>query len=277
MPVDIPFHKMHGIGNDFVVIAEDVFSQIPLVTQPDTVRQLCDRHFGIGADGVLTYTPLPDGLKFCIFNADGSRDTMCGNGLRCVISLLAEQGRIPVSGIAKTDSGDVHYIYHNAESISLELPPPDFFHGPINVDGYCFFIINTGSPHAVTLLTGQTGPDDSVFKDISCGIESHLDFPSGISANWVWKAADGSLHLRTWERGVGETLGCGTGACAAGVAYLTENPGAGSVALTSNGGTLSVAWAGGAADTILLTGPATHVMSGVIRITNIADASPTGV
>jgi diaminopimelate epimerase len=277
MPVDIPFHKMHGIGNDFVVISAADFAQIALDSQSDAVRRLCDRHFGIGADGVLTYTPLPSGLGFCIYNADGSRDTMCGNGLRCVISLLAGQGRIPVTGIAKTDSGDVHYTYHNAESISLKLPPPDFFHGPINVDGYCFFIINTGSPHAVTLLMGQTGPDDSVFKDISRGIESHLDFPSGISANWVWKAADGSLHLRTWERGVGETLGCGTGACAAGVAYLTENPGAGSVALTSNGGTLSVAWAGGAADTILLTGPATHVMSGVIRNTNIADAPSTGV
>jgi diaminopimelate epimerase len=277
MPVDIPFYKMHGIGNDFVVIAEDVFSQIPLVTQPDTVRQLCDRHFGIGADGVLTFEPVEQGLTFCIYNADGSRDTMCGNGLRCVVALLAGDARIPVTGIAKTDSGDVRYCYHSADRISLELPPPNFFHGPINVDGYCFEIIDTGSPHAVTLLTGQTGPDDSVFNDISRGIESHLDFPSGISANWVWKAADGSLHLRTWERGVGETLGCGTGACAAGVAYLTENPGAGSVALTSNGGTLSVAWAGGAADTIHLTGPATHVLSGVIPITNIADTTLTGV
>lgn len=277
MPVDIPFHKMHGIGNDFVVISAADFARIAPDSQSDAVRRLCDRHIGIGADGVLTFEPMEEGLTFCIYNADGSRDTMCGNGLRCVVALLAGDARIPVTGIAKTDSGDVHYIYHNAESISLELPPPNFFHGPINVDGYCFEIIDTGSPHAVVLLPDNFELNPVTFITISCDLESHLDFPDGISTNWVWRDISGNLHIRTWERGVGETLGCGTGACAAGVAYLTENPGVGSVALTSNGGTLSVAWAGGAADTIHLTGPATHVLSGVIPIANIADATLTGV
>lgn len=266
MPVELPFHKMHGIGNDFVVISAADFARIDLDSQKDAVRRICDRHVGIGADGVLTYEPSANGLTFCIYNADGSRDTMCGNGLRCVVALLAGDARIPATGIAKTDSGDVQYCYHSAESISLDLPPPNFFHGPINVDGYCFEIIDTGSPHAVVLLPDDFELNPVTFITISCDLESHLDFPDGISTNWVWRDASGNLHIRTWERGVGETLGCGTGACAAGVAFLTQNTDLGSVALTSGGGTLRVAWAGGENDTILLTGPAKHVMSGVIRI-----------
>lgn len=266
MPLDIPFHKMHGIGNDFVVVDASDFARIPLQAQPDSVRQLCDRHTGIGADGLLTYAPKPDGLEFCIFNADGSRDTMCGNGLRCVVLLLAGNGRIPEKGIARTDSGDVRYTYLGGTQVMLQLPAPQEFHAPITLGDHTFSCINTGSPHAVVLLPESHGPNPVTFVAASCDLENHDDFPDGISTNWVWRDDVGEFHLRTWERGVGETLACGTGTCAAGIAIIKAFPDKNTVELTSEGGTLTVTWGGHPEDAIYLSGPATHVMQGVITL-----------
>lgn len=266
MPVTIPFHKMHGIGNDFVVVAADEFDRIPANVNEAAVRYLCDRNFGVGADGVLTYAVYQGGLVFGIFNADGSRDTMCGNGLRCVVSLLAESGSIPTVGIASTDSGDVHYTYRSFQQIMLQLPAPREFHAPITVGKFTFSCINTASPHAVILLPDGESPNTVDFVTVSCELENHTDFPDGISTNWVWHDASGGLNLRTWERGVGETLGCGTGTCAAGVAYIKAFPGVSTVTLTSEGGPLVVSWAGAPDDPIFLTGPAKRVMQGTISI-----------
>jgi diaminopimelate epimerase len=277
MPDDIPFHKMHGIGNDFVVIAADAFARIPADVTEAAVRYLCDRNFGIGADGVLTYMPRPDGLVFCIFNADGSRDTMCGNGLRCVVSLLAADGRIPVKGIAKTDSGDVHYTYQSAQQVMLQLPAPQDFHAPITIGDFTFSCINTGSPHAVVLLPDGQGPNPVTFVSVSCDLENHVDFPSGISTNWVWRDTRGGLRLRTWERGVGETLACGTGTCAAGVAFIKAFPQEKTVTLTSEGGSLVVSWDGSPGDPVFLTGPAELVMQGTISIPDSVLTSQVGV
>jgi len=277
MPVDIPFHKMHGVGNDFVVIATDDFARIPIASQPDTVRYLCDRNFGIGADGVLTFLSLPDGLVFCIFNADGSRDTMCGNGLRCVVTLLAGEGRIPKIGVASTDSGDVRYTYQGETQVMLELPAPQLFHAPITIGDNVFSCINTGSPHAVVLLSDCDGPNPITFVTVSCDLENHGDFPSGISTNWVWRDASGGLRVRTWERGVGETLACGTGTCAAGVAFIKAFPQEKTVTLTSEGGSLTVTWEGGPDDSVFLTGPAQLVMQGLISVPDGVLTSQIGV
>jgi len=277
MPVTIPFHKMHGIGNDFVVVAAYDFARIPADVNEAAVRYLCDRNFGVGADGVLTYGMHQDSLVFGIFNADGSRDTMCGNGLRCVVSLLAEVGRIPAIGIAYTDSGDVQYTYQSSQKVMLKLPAPQDFHAPITVGDFTFTFINTGSPHAVVLLSDGQGPDPVAFVAVSSDMENHADFPDGVSTNWVWRDVNGGLHLRTWERGVGETLGCGTGTCAAGVAYITNYPGERTVTLTSEGGSLVVSWEGGPNDPIFLTGPANRVMQGTISIPDSVLAPQTGV
>jgi diaminopimelate epimerase len=268
---------MHGIGNDFVVVDAVDFAHIPLQSQPDVVRQLCDRHCGIGAVGLLTYAPKPDGLEFCIFNADGSRDTMCGNGLRCVVSLLAKDGRIPIDGIAKTDSGDVHYTSQSALQVMLQLPAPQDFHAPITIGDFTFSCLNTGSPHAVVLLPDGQGPNPVTFVSVSCDLENHVDFPSGISTNWVWRDASGGLRLRTWERGVGETLACGTGTCAAGVAFIKAFPQEKTIPLTSEGGSLVVSWDGSPDDPVFLTGPAEFVMQGTISIPDSVLTSQVGV
>lgn len=277
MPVDIPFHKMHGVGNDFVVIAAHEFARIPGGSQVETVRFLCDRHVGIGADGVLTYSAVPDGLTFCIFNADGSRDTMCGNGLRCVVTLLAEDRRIPTTGIARTDSGDVCYTYMGEMQVMLQLAAPQQFHAPITIGDNVFSCINTGSPHAVTLLSESEGPNPVTFVTVSCDLENHVDFPSGISTNWVWRDSSGDLRLRTWERGVGETLACGTGTCAAGVAVINAFPGENTVTLTSVGGPLTVTWDAGPNDPVYLTGPAELVMQGLISVPDSVLTTQIGV
>lgn len=277
MPVDIPFHKMHGIGNDFVVVADDVFALIPGNAIEPAIRYLCDRNFGIGADGVLTYAPHSGGLRFRIYNADGSRDTMCGNGLRCVVSLLAADGRIPAVGVANTDSGDVRYTYQGGNDVVLQLPAPIEMRAPMKVGELPFSFINTGSPHAVVLLTDDQGPNPVMFVNISCDLENHSDFPSGISTNWVWRDASGILRLRTWERGVGETLGCGTGTCAAGVAYMKAFPQLKSVTLTSDGGSLNVAWDGTPDGAIYLAGPVELVMHGLISIPDAVLIGQIGV
>jgi len=255
-----PFVKMQAIGNDFIVVPESALGTLAPLTQA-----LCDRRFGIGADGLLTVAPHPEGLTFRIFNADGSEDTMCGNGLRCVVRWAVDTGQAPTTGVAHTQVGPIPYTIL-ADTVSLTLPPPRFWEQSLPQTQ----TVDTGSVH--TVLWPDSLPEDTRFLRESAALEAHPHFPERTSVIWTTLVAPNHLKIRIWERGVGETLGCGTGACAAAVVAVATyrcHPTA-PVTVTSPGGSLTVQWSGHPDSSVQLTGPATVVFQGQISASRSA-------
>lgn len=253
------FAKYQAIGNDFVVVdGADLPRGVALCP---LARALCDRRFGVGADGLLVVDARSDAdLGMRIFNADGSEDTMCGNGLRCVVRWAHARGRVGECGVAWTRAGRIPFTV-NGDAVTLELSPPRFGE-PVACEGLDLLPVDTGSDHAVAFV--HTLPADEPFRDISPRIEAASAFPNRTSLMWTVIEGPDRLRLRIWERGVGETLGCGTGASAAAVvARRTGRLTADTIAVASPGGTLRIGWAGGEADPIFLTGPAQRVFDGV--------------
>ncbi len=252
----IPFTKMQAVGNDFVVIEEPENIDLSALA-----ARVCDRRFGIGADGLLTYKPTDHGLHFRIFNADGSEDTMCGNGLRCVVRLAVERGVAPDEGVARTRAGEVRYLLQGKQA-TLALPPPEFWQ--TSIPGAT--TVDTGSLH--TVLWPTSFPTDTAFVKESAALETNPLFPEKTSVLWAVVTGTNRIQLRIWERGVGETLGCGTGACAAAVVAVQSGRAqpATPIDIGSPGGALLVSWNGLRDSPILLTGPAETVFSGTLSL-----------
>ncbi len=281
MSAPLPFTKMQGIGNDFVVLDEAEWP--PDSDWPTQARALCDRRFGVGADGLIVVGPSPIAdIRMRYFNADGSED-MCGNGLRCTIRFAAARGLVPIGrGSVETLAGIRHYETRgDAQSISVGMGKPQFapadlpmnvpvervLNYPLDVDGEKISIsaVSIGTPH--TIIYVNELPDDARFLGLSPRIENHPLFPEQTSVMWTIVDGPDCLRLRIWERGVGETLGCGTGACAAAVAAIMTRrllplPDW-RVSVASKGGELIVHWQGLESDEVALTGPAEIVYTGV--------------
>ncbi len=274
---EIPFTKMQGVGNDFVVLdgrqyRED-WSRLAL--------SLCDRHKGVGADGllVLTTSQVAD-FQMVMLNPDGTFD-VCGNGLRCLARFAYEQGIVSRSQMTIETLAGVRHARicldpnREVEHISVKMGQPCFepavipahLETPLDTllplaEGETLSItaLSTGSTHAVTFVPQL--PDDATFLRISPQVENHPLFPERTSLMWCAVEGDNRLRLRIWERGAGETWGCGTGACAAGVAallkgYASDNQ---PVTVISKGGELQIRWREG--EEIEKTGPAVTVYNG---------------
>lgn len=278
--LSLSFTKMQAVGNDFVVVEA---AQWPGETDwPARAVSLCDRKFGIGADGLIVVGPseIAD-ARMRFFNPDGTED-MCGNGLRCVIRFAAARGLLSLyAGSVETLAGIRHYEARgDAQSITVNMGSPEFapdklpmrFGGEraldvsLDMDGTTLPVsaLNTGSTH--TVVFADTLPDDATFFALSPRIENHPLFPERTSVIWTTITEANRLSLRIWERGVGETLGCGTGACAAAVAAIATGrllplPD-GRVPVRSQGGELIVHWQGRESDAMTLTGPAEIVYTG---------------
>lgn len=258
----LPFTKYHGIGNDFLVI------DAPAPFPPETARSLCDRHFGVGADGILLLSPHPNAdARMIIQNADGSQPEMCGNGLRCAAFHLARTTvRAPATVALRiqTDAGP---------KTCQVAPQPDGATATVTIDlGYSTVpTAHTVSldGHSVTLFTTSIGNPHAVlfhpqldFASTAPRLATHTDFPNGVNVSFVVVEPGPSFSVRVWERGVGPTLACGTAAAAvAAVAVYNHLAAAGHpLTITLPGGQLSVTL-----DThgqALLTGPAEHVFDG---------------
>ena len=285
------FTKMQGIGNDFVVVDGDDLP--PQMLLPDLAVQTCDRKFGIGADGLLVVAREVPGAAFRMrmFNPDGSED-MCGNGLRCV-SLYALRagwlaGRTEFIVAVKGGTRNVRLLDvardGRSAALGVDMGAPRFpgwkpspnaevyttgmrvIGYPLVIEGETFYItvVDTGSIH--TVIFGTVPPDEATFQRISPLIENHPLFPHRTSVLWATPQGDSTVMVRIWERGVGETLGCGTGACAVGVAaQLYQGDGMGlfeqTVDVVSKGGTLRTTWPGEGAP-IDMIGPAQIVYDG---------------
>jgi len=266
--------KYHGTGNDFVMI-EDLEDRVDLT--PALVAGLCDRHRGIGGDGVIRVAP-SDRADFFMdyWNSSGEVAEMCGNGIRCLAKLVFERGltgesdldvdtRSGVKHLRLTvDGGEVTGVRVDMGSPSLALGdipmtggPADTFVGvPFEVEGvpYHATAVSMGNPHFV--LIGDGDPAEVDVRRVGPALEHHETFPERTNVEFV-RIEDGAVRLRVWERGSGETMACGTGACAALVAASVAGLVPRRAPVIFPGGELEVEWA--ADDRVFLTGPATFV------------------
>lgn len=271
MPV-LPFSKMHGVGNDFVVVSEEAVGSFSL---PDLARRLCRRRFAIGADGLLMVgRGGRQAVRMRMFNPDGTED-MCGNGLRCVAKWaslhgLAADTRFAVEtidgdkqvellsdGMVRAELGEPRFEPGEVPVVAAKAPvvdmPVDLPHGTVRITA-----LSTGSTHGVVFVDSL--PDDERFLRDSPMIENHPLFPQRTSVLWTVVESPSRLRMRIWERGAGETLACGTGACAAAVAAQLHGLAGESVEVYSAGGMLHVEWRPG--EPISLTGAAELVYEG---------------
>ncbi len=272
----LQFTKMQTVGNDFIIINwEKEELNWNLIS-----KRLSDRHFGIGADGLIVILPsdVAD-YRMRMFNPDGTED-MCGNGLRCSVRVFSELKNLKgndieietISGIkrAKIIDGDDWIIEVNLgepvldpKKIPVLLDFSPIIDYPLVVKDKIFnaTIVSTGTTHSVIFYKNLT---EEIFKKYSPIIENHPLFPDRTSVIWVIDEYHRELKIRIWERGVGETLGCGTGACAAVVAKILRGEENLNYKVTSKGGTLYVEWKD--RKDIFLSGKAEKVFEGIICI-----------
>jgi len=274
----LKFTKMQGAGNDFVVI--DAYSS-PVSLSQNQIKQIANRYFGVGCDQLLmvekTNTPNVD-FRYRIFNADGGEVEQCGNGARCFVRFVADKGLTQKREIAvETASGVISLKLQNDGQVTVNMGAPRFNLAevpfatevrknqyPLKLAGESISIsaVSMGNPHAVTLVdnvetanVGGLGPQ----------IESHSSFPQRVNAGFMQIVAPHEIKLRVYERGSGETLACGTGACAAVVSGiqlgLLQSP----VKVNMRGGQLNIEWQG-EGQPVMMTGDAEIVFEGEIEI-----------
>ncbi|GAA4041987.1 diaminopimelate epimerase [Sphingomonas rosea] len=258
------FHKMHGLGNDFVILdARDA----PLAMDAGLAARLADRKRGIGCDQLILLEPSDSAdLRMRIFNADGSEVESCGNATRCVVKLTGARD-------IETAGGTIHGDVTGAEvEVSLVEPRFDWDQIPLaypmatdpvpmgweNLERP--HAVNVGNPHLVFFVDDL---DDIDIEGLGPGIETDPTFPERINVN-VAQVTGEAIRLKTFERGAGLTLACGTGACATAVAAIRAKLVSSPVTVTMPGGSLVIAWAPGEA--VTMRGDATHVFEGTIEL-----------
>jgi diaminopimelate epimerase len=274
----LKFTKMHGAGNDFVVL-DGVRERIHLT--PEQIRLLADRHFGVGCDQILLVeqTAYPDAdFRYRIFNADGGEVEQCGNGARCFVRFVFDQGLTHKREIVvETKSGLISPRLEEDGRVTVNMGRPVFAAAeipfasesgaviqPLEVNGETVDItaVSMGNPHAVQVV------EDVMKAPVlvqGAAIEQHPRFPKRVNAGFMQVVDRSHIRLRVYERGAGETLSCGTGACAAVVAGIRRGILDARVQVITRGGTLDINWAGIDAP-VMMTGPAVTVFSGEIDL-----------
>jgi diaminopimelate epimerase len=275
----LDFTKMHGAGNDFVVL-DGLAQELPALEA--LARMLLHRRFGIGGDQLLVVraSSVAD-FRMDIYNPDGSRAEMCANGIRAFYKWLRDRGHTHADEIAvETLGGVVHPRWAGEDRVVVQMGRPVFAaekiptrlgHGdgplidvPLDVDGERVLVtsLSMGNPHAVLFV-----PDVATAPVTTLGprIEQHPAFPNRVNVEFVQVLGRDRVRQRTWERGTGETLACGSGACAVGVACMLRGATAREITVELRGGELRIAWPTNDA-AVLMTGPATEVFAGRIAI-----------
>ncbi|RGU05945.1 diaminopimelate epimerase [Dorea longicatena] len=280
------FTKMHGLGNDYVYV--NCFEE--KIDNPQAVaRFVSDRHFGIGSDGLIMINPSKTAdFEMEMYNADGSRGEMCGNGIRCVAKYVYDYGLTDKTQISVETLGGIKYLDLTVEDgkvslVKVDMGKPELeadlipiisereqvIDEPIEVDGkeYHMTGVSMGNPHAVIYVDDVKGLD---LEKIGPKFENHERFPKRINTEFVHCIDRQTVEMRVWERGSGETLACGTGACAVAVSSILNNLTDTQVTVKLLGGDLQIEW-DREKDRVFMTGPATVVFDGVIDITEIKE------
>ena len=288
--MQIRFTKMQGAGNDFVVLDE---TQARLGLTSSQYRYLASRHFGVGADQILTVRPAPaEGVDFeyVIHNADGGEVEQCGNGARCFARYVHDKGmtdksvirvqtlsgviapeihangRVTVDmGAPQLDPAKVPFVTEGLQPEMLSSSPkwPLVLENQSPVATVWIAPVSMGNPHAVQIVDDVNTAPVEVQGPL---IESHERFPQRVNAGFMQIISRSEVKLRVYERGAGETLACGTGACAAVVAGIGWGLLDSRVDVHTRGGMLTIEWAGGGQDAVRMTGPAEFVFEGQIDI-----------
>ncbi|MFO7858842.1 MAG: diaminopimelate epimerase [Ectothiorhodospiraceae bacterium] len=268
------FTKMHGLGNDFVVV--DALRE-PVEPETATIRRLADRRRGIGCDQVLLAAPATQAgmdFRYRIFNADGSEVEQCGNGVRCLARFLRDAGYTDRDHLRiETLGGPTEVRLTDDGQVCVNMGPPRLdpdtipLRAPVRAVQYTLTVgtrtvpvaaVSMGNPHAVVRVDAI---DDAPVADLGPLLTEHPDFPAGANTGFMEVVARDHIRLRVHERGAGETLACGTGACAAVVAGRLQGLLDEQVTVTLPGGTLTVSWAGDG-EPVWMTGPAVTVFHG---------------
>jgi diaminopimelate epimerase len=277
--MSIEFTKYQGLGNDFVLI--DNRAQAEPVVTPAQAVNLCDRRFGIGADGMIFLLPGTGGTDYTmrIYNSDGSEPEMCGNGIRCLARFIADlEGQaiatyrihtlagvitpqLTVNGQVKVDMGQPRLL---AKQIPTTLAAPEFkvVNQPLEAAGQTWSVtcVSMGNPHCITFVEDVAAID---LTALGPQFEHHPAFPQRINTEFIQIVRPDYLKMRVWERGAGITLACGTGACAALVAAVLSDRAQPRATVELPGGPLEIEWAG-YDQPVLMTGPAELVFRGKI-------------
>jgi diaminopimelate epimerase len=283
--MELKFSKMEGLGNDFVILDDREGRIEAFMAYPDLARKLCDRHFGIGGDGIILARKSADhDIRFVIINSDGSQPEMCGNGMRCFAKYLYEkkiltQESMRVETLAGTVIPKVIVGKNNiVASVTVDMGPPILFPGDIpfvsdrkigveesietTLGSHFVTAVSMGNPHAVIFVPDITAVD---VERIGRKIETHERFPEKTNVEFVEVVNDGELKMKVWERGAGITLACGTGACACLVAAnLTKRTGR-RARIHLDGGDLEIVWDKETGH-IFKTGPATLAFEGSLLL-----------
>ena len=280
------FTKMHGLGNDYVYV--NCFEE-KIDNPPAVARFVSDRHFGIGSDGLIMINPSKTAdFEMEMYNADGSRGEMCGNGIRCVAKYVYDYGLTDKTQISVETLGGIKYLDLTVEDgkvslVKVDMGKPELeadlipiisereqvIDEPIEVDGkeYHMTGVSMGNPHAVIYVDDVKGLD---LEKIGPKFENHERFPKRINTEFVHCIDRQTVEMRVWERGSGETLACGTGACAVAVSSILNNLTDTQVTVKLLGGDLQIEW-DREKDLVFMTGPATVVFDGVIDNTEIKE------
>ena len=276
--MNLKFTKMHGAGNDFVVL-DGVRQKIEL--SPEQLRLLADRHFGVGCDQILLVEKAQHAeadFRYRILNADGGEVEQCGNGARCFVRFVHDQKLTHKREIVvETRSGLIMPRLENDGRVTVDMGAPIFdaalipFDGgsgaasePLDVAGETLQIsaLSMGNPHAVQVVADV---ERAPVEKLGPLIERHPRFPNSVNAGFMQIMDRQHIRLRVYERGTGETLSCGTGACAAVVAGIRRGLLDSTVNVATHGGVLVIAWAG-EGQPVLMTGPAITVFAGEINL-----------
>jgi diaminopimelate epimerase len=270
--MDIPFAKLHGNGNDFIVIDEYHKNVIPDGMKGQFARAYCDRRFGVGADGVIfLMRSAKDDLRMRIFQPDESEAEMCGNGIRCLAKFAFDAGYVKGTCTVETPAGSIGVATDSTDdgfSATIVMTPPQFDRKDIPATGsgeykehigdYDVYAVNTGVPHAVIIVDSVDAIDVAAQAP---AIRHHPSFPKGANVNFVEKTGQDSISIRTFERGVeDETLSCGTGATAAAAVMHHLGLTGDTVEVATRGGPLTITLKG----TTKMQGPAETVFTGTI-------------
>ncbi len=291
------FTKMHGCGNDYIYIDG---SRENVKDKPLLARVLSDRHFGIGGDGVIFINPsdIAD-FEMEMYNADGSRGRMCGNGIRCVAKFVYDKGLTEKNPLTIESCGSIKTLYLNlkdglVDTVRVDMGEPEFRAEMIPADpsvieggaddsgrlvnvpytadgsGMRMTAVSMGNPHAVIFLEDMKGKYEGIrepevldLERIGPFFEHHPAFPEGVNTEFIQVIGRSHLKMRVWERGSGETLACGTGACASVAAAVLTGRTDRSVTMTLRGGELQIEW-NESDGHIYMTGPARTVFEGDI-------------
>jgi diaminopimelate epimerase len=284
----LPFVKMHGCGNDYVYVVAD---RVRPGDPARLARRVSDRRFGIGGDGLILLCPAADAdVRMEMYNADGSRGEMCGNGIRCLARLYYETAKHPKNPVTVATDCGIKTVALAADdgravAATVDMGEPildghtipvehqgrvvDF---PLEVEGRLERItaVSMGNPHCVVFVADDSvfGLDDSEFARLGRQFEHHAFFPRRVNTEFVLPTARDRMRMRVWERGSGETLACGTGACASLVAAVLTGRSERKAIVELRGGNLEIEWLedGPSRNRVFMTGEAVEVFRGEIEV-----------